>query len=343
MRSSGGQRGPQGPLPVVSGAPRSQKVSEHRVCSKKGPPRAPSPDYAAWDRPGFLVKRLKTELGEETEGGGGPPSSRRVETIDLTAASDSSEPEKASSRSLAACRGQFACRVSSDVSEEERTTRDPSKALRRECITLSSSDTSEGEGSSAGHCPPRRRGPSAPDKGGPSCSPAPDRPLNQKSLHATRTPPRGGVVQTSADCPKASTASGSGRKSSRAPQGTVETPQEAPSRAPCGSEPSSPEVLDFPAPKGMQQRAHLNGGRGRKAAGGASGIERSQGGASQPSPRRNADLSFSSSPTLRRHLDPFYGSAGKIARVVLRDFCNHEHLDWRPSPYVNLILGRSTS
>ncbi|OEH74417.1 chromosome segregation [Cyclospora cayetanensis] len=48
---------------------------------------------------------------------------------------------------------------------------------------------------------------------------------------------------------------------------------------------------------------------------------------------------MSSSPTLRRHMDPFFGSAGKIARVVLRDFCNHEHLDWRPSPYVNLILG----
>ncbi|RQX72315.1 RecF/RecN/SMC N terminal domain-containing protein, partial [Toxoplasma gondii CAST] len=86
-------------------------------------------------------------------------------------------------------------------------------------------------------------------------------------------------------------------------------------------------------------------------------------GDSTPSPeRRRASLSSDEeatpwrgasedveSPKTTRRLSarvrqlPFYGTAGKITRVELRDFLNHRHLTWTPGSHCNVVTGMNGS
>ena len=406
MHPTGPQRGSGGPLSLLSGISRSRPISGGGP-PKGGPSGAPSVGQGAWDRPGFLAKRLKMEPHEE----GGPSASRNegrgpstgprgplrrgeVDTIDLTITSDSSDAEGPPTSAVTAAKGTPPSRgpptsnlsgalVSNARTEEpsRRTVAIHKKGAlaRRQFVAVSEPSESSEDGKTPGRAPapPHRR---------PCCAPKKGPPLGRGTL-SPLTPPGGssedeGAPRRRRFAPKRGPSAGrapprrrNGAPRRDAPSGGAPKSASMISLIPSDGDesPYTESLLETPVAAAAasaaaaaaavsrtvtSQETPRNRGTGGDAAvgiveedgigrsqkaGRTAGIGRSPYPASQEGRRnvRDGIDSTQTTPTLRRHLDPFYGSAGKIARVVLRDFCNHEHLDWRPSPFVNLILGRA--
>ncbi|KAL8439533.1 hypothetical protein Efla_006484 [Eimeria flavescens] len=348
------------PEVALGGSPPSSRSRRPRGGEASGSPSSPS---FTWDRPGFLVKRVKAEPQEAessadspaSRGSRGPhrgapqrPPSGSLETIDLTGATDSSSDEDAAFK-----KGSRGLPKREPPPGRPQSWGPSRKGLR---AADAATPSSESQGApkrgppamfrGARKCLSAAEGRAPPSEGAPLASDAEIADTHEgPTTNNKRGAPLSEPIEVDSGASAVSVCSSEGEDlipSRKARGGARGAPSKAPSAAPVQRSAAAAAAAAAAASclaDSLECASLADEGQG----GGPLSASGSSGGRSPLQQALHAGTgaphATQSSPTLRRHLDPFFGTAGKIARVVLRDFCNHESFEWKPSPSVNLILG----